>query len=42
MKLEKRFEFSESHDDIFYEYIDFLYDDNELIRRFHSNYVFLL
>ena len=39
--LNKRFESFESHNDIFYEYIDFSYDDNEFTRRFHSNYVFL-
>ena len=42
MKLEKRFEFSESHEGTFYEYIDSSYDDDELTRRFHSNYAFLL
>ena len=41
MLLNKRFESFESHDDIFYEYIDFVYDDNEFTRRFHSNYAFL-
>ena len=39
--LNKRFESSELYNDIFYKYIDFLYNDDEFIRRFHSNYVFL-
>ena len=42
MKLKKRFESFESHEDTLYEYIDFSYDDDELTRRFHSSYVFLL
>ena len=41
MLLNKRFEFFEQHDDKFYEYIDFSYDDDEFTRRFHSNYAFL-
>ena len=42
MLLNKRFESFKSYDDIFYEYIDFLYNDDEFTRRFHSSYAFLL
>ena len=41
MKLNKCFEFFTLHDDNFYEYIDFFYDDDEFIRRFYFDYVFL-
>ena len=41
MLLNKRFESFESHNDTFYEYIDFSYDDDEFTRRFHSSYAFL-
>ena len=39
--LNKRFKSFKSHDDIFYKYIDFSYNDDEFTRRFHSSYVFL-
>ena len=41
-KLNKRFEFFESHDKTSFEYINFAYDDDEFIRQFHFEYVFLL
>ena len=41
MLLNKRFESFESYNEILYKYIDFLYNDNEFTRRFHSNYIFL-
>ena len=41
MKFDKRFELSETHDSNFYEYTDSSYDDDELTRRFHSDYAFL-
>ena len=42
MKLEKYFESSESHDESLFDYIDSSYDDDELTKRSHSNYIFML
>lgn len=42
MKLKKLFEFSESHDENLFDYIDSLYDNDEFTKRSHSNYIFIL
>ena len=42
IKLNKRFKFFESHNEKLLNYINFLYDDDEKTRRFHSSYVFML
>ena len=41
-KLNKRFEFFELYNETSFEYTNFAYNDDEFIRRFHFEYVFLL